>query len=245
MGLNDKAPVPIYYQIKEEILEKILSGELNPEDKIPSEEKIAQTYNISRMTARHAVTQLVNEGYLYRIHGKGTFVCRPRVEKSFSYLSSFARDMMKKGYRPSSLVLRNEVIQAEPEIAESLQLKPGEKVIVLIRVRLANGKPLAYQECFLPAQDYPGLEKFDFGGESSLYEVLAEEYDVEPFYADQRVDGRSVAGEIARALELEEGAAVLYSERITYREDNRPMELVHTWYRGDKYVFEVKLYKEM
>ncbi len=243
MAHPERPPVPIYYQIKQDILEKILSGELNPEDKIPSEEKLAQQYSISRMTARHAVTELVNDGHLYRVHGKGTFVSRPRVEKSFAYLTGFATDMVNKGYRPSSKVLHMARIRPDREVAGALHMKPREEVYEIVRIRMANEKPLAYQKTYLPVRLFPDLDRFDFA-QNSLYQTLADEYGTEPEYAQQRMDGRNVRGEIARSLGVKEGAAVLFAERVAFMDNGKPMEIVYSWYRGDKFVFEVTLYKE-
>lgn len=243
MPINHEAPVPIYYQIKQEILERIEDGRLQPGDRIESEERLAKRYDISRMTARHAVTHLVNDGYLYRVHGKGTFVCKPRVEKSVAVLTGFAEDMQRKGFRTRSSVLSLDRNVPDEDVRESLNLKPGEEVYRLVRVRYANDIPMSYQKSFLPVTMFPGLDEHDFEF-ASLYGVLAEQYDIEPVHATQRMEARTVQDPIASLLETDPGSAVFFVERISYGDGNRPMEVAFSWHRGDKYVFEMKLYSE-
>ena len=243
MTIDTSTPIPIYYQIKQEILKRINSGALNPGDRIESEEKLAKMYNISRMTARHAVTQLVNDGYLYRVHGKGTFVCQPRVEKSVATLNGFAEDMKKKGYETHSDVISMERVRPDEDIRETLNLGVNDDVYCLVRVRYANRVAMSYQESYLPAEMFPGLDAYDFRSQG-LYETIEEKYDIEPLHASQRMEARTISGRIASLLHVQDGSPIFFVERITYQENQKPMELAYSWHRGDKYAFEMKLYRE-
>lgn len=238
-----RTPVPIYSRIREEIRQQILRGDLRPGNRIPSEEKLASRYGISRMTARHAVTQLVQEGYLYRVHGKGTFVCKPKVGRSAGRLQGFADDMEKRGYTVRSEVQGFRRFVPGQEIREKLDLARGGEAYELIRVRYVSDVPTAYQMAYLPAGLFPGLDRFDFSQER-LYRVLETCYDTRPFQADQAMGARDARGEIARALEVPVGTALLFDERRTLREDGRVMDLSWSWHRCDQYVFEVRLYRD-
>ncbi len=243
MAIDTSTPIPIYYQIKQEILEWINSGELKPGDRIESEEKLAKRHEISRMTARHAVTQLVNDGYLYRVHGKGTFVCKPRVEKSVATLTGFADDMKKKGYTTHSDVISMTKVTPDEDIQEILDLNSDDKAYCLIRVRYANKVAMSYQESYLPADMFPELDGYDFINHG-LYETIGEKYKIEPMHAKQRMEARTTKGEIAKYLQVDDGSPIFFVERITYEENDKPMEVAYSWHRGDKYVFEMKLYRE-
>lgn len=243
MPIDTSTPIPIYYQIKQEILERINKGDLKPGDRIESEEKLAKQYEISRMTARHAVTQLVTDGQLYRVHGKGTFVCKPRVEKSVATLTSFADDMKKKGYETHSDVISMTEMTPDEDVQEILNLSEGDKVYCLVRVRYANKEAMSYQESFLPAKMFPKLDGCDFMNHG-LYETSSKKYGIDPIQAKQRMEARTTSGEIAKYLQLDEGSPVFFVERITYSENEKPMELAYSWHRGDKYIFEMKLYRE-
>ncbi len=243
MAIDTSIPIPIYYQIKQEILQDINAGYLQPGDRIESEEKLAKRYDISRMTARHAVTQLVNDGYLYRVHGKGTFVCTPRVEKSVATLTGFAEDMQRKGYQSKSKVISIEKLIPTEDIQETLNMKAKEQIYQMKRVRYANNTPISYQTTHLPAAMFPDLEQYDFT-HLGLYETMSEHYDVEPVYATQKIESKNSSLETAELLEVEEGVAMFFVERITYSDGNKPMEVTYSWHRGDKYVFEMKLYSE-
>lgn len=122
-----KSPLPRYYQLKEIMREKIRSGEWKPGDLIPSERELGEQYGISRMTARQAITELVNEGLFYREQGKGTFVSRRKITQQLIHLTGFTEDMKARGQQPGTRVLSAEMRPAEEAVAERLRIKPGSR----------------------------------------------------------------------------------------------------------------------
>src|SRR5215831_6295741 len=140
-----KSPLPRYYQLKEIMREKINTGEWKPGDLIPSERERGEQYGISRMTARQAITELVNEGLFYREQGKGTFVSRHKITQQLINLTGFTEDMKARGQRPGSRVISAQMLQADEVLAERLHLKPGQVVFRLQRLRLADHEPLAIE----------------------------------------------------------------------------------------------------
>jgi GntR family transcriptional regulator len=241
--INHDAPVPIYYQIKQDLQDKIINGFFKPNDRIPSEEALAKQYGISRMTARNAVTQLVNEGFLYRVHGKGTFVSKPRVEKSYAPLTGFVEDMRAKGFIPGSKVLSLNKIIPTSKVKKFLEIDGSKKVLEIIRMRYANAEPIVIQKAYIPVGAAPKLIEEDLEN-NSLYEILEQKYGLDLFKATQRMEAVSATKEQAVMLGLKRGNPLLYIERITCLEDGTPIEYVEMWYRGDRYAFEVDLFKE-
>jgi len=241
--INHDAPVPIYYQIKQDLQNKIINGIYKPNDRIPSEETLAKQYSISRMTARNAVTQLVNEGFLYRVHGKGTFVSKPKVEKSFAQLTGFVEDMRAKGFIPGSKVISFTEIIPNTRLKNLLEIESREKVFEIARIRMANAEPIVYQRAYIPCKIAPTLIQEDLEN-NSLYEILEQKYGLILFRANQRMEAVSATKEQADLLGLKRGKPLFHIERLSYLEDNTPVEYVEMWYRGDRYSFEVELFKK-
>src|SRR5260221_10459477 len=109
--LERSNPLPLYYQLKEVLRHQIQAGHLAPHTAIPSEPELVARYHVSRATVRQALTELVNEGLLYRQHGKGTYVCEPRVQQTLSELTSFTGEHQRLGKRPRGFLLISEVVQ--------------------------------------------------------------------------------------------------------------------------------------
>jgi len=138
-------PVPRYHQLKEILRKRIESGEFKPADQFPTEEQLCQEYGVSRGTVGRAIKILVDEGWLRREQGRGTFVTRPSLSPVFFRLANFTEDMRQRGLEPRTKLLSLEVISASEEIAARLQIPVGEKVIKISRLRLANDRPMAYE----------------------------------------------------------------------------------------------------
>src|SRR5436309_10426913 len=116
--LERSNPLPLYYQLKEVLKEQIHAGHLAPHTSIPSEPELVNSYHVSRATVRQALAELVHEGLLYRQHGKGTFVCEPRVQQTVSELSSFTEETQRRGKRPGGLLLVSELVRGCENVRE-------------------------------------------------------------------------------------------------------------------------------
>src|SRR5437899_12188895 len=129
-------PLPLYYQLKEVLKQQIRSGHLAPHTAIPSEPELVANYHVSRATVRQALTELVHEGLLYRQHGRGTFVCEPRIQqRSLSELTSFSEELRRRGKRPSGLLIVSELVRGSQSVREQLRLTDEEQVVRLERLR--------------------------------------------------------------------------------------------------------------
>ena len=235
MLLQHESSVPLYIQIKGLLQKQIESGEYAIGARLPSERELAQRYAVSRMTARQALRALAQEGLTYSRVGKGTFVSVPKINQELQALTSFSEDMRQRGIKPSSRVLSAEIRPAGTEVAARLHLLPGVETVVLKRVRLADNWPLALETTHIPHGLCPGLLKqHDFERES-LYEVLRREYGWTLVWADQIIETRLPEEHECRAIALDEKIPILKFTRVTFNEQNQPVEFVRSVYRGDQY----------
>ena len=237
------SPVPRYYQLKEIMREKMASGEWKPGDLIPSERELGEKYGISRMTARQAITDLVNEGLFYREQGKGTFVSQRKVTQQLMRLTGFTEDIRTRGQAPGTRVLSAAMRPADETTAERLRIKPQELVFCLQRLRLADGEPLAIE---LSQLHFSGCERLleEDLQENSLYRLLETQYGLPLMEAEQELEAGLAGNEESQLLKVPSGSAVLFIRRTTYTDRNQPIEYAKSVYRGNKYTFYTIMKRE-
>ena len=148
--LNKNTPIPLYYQLKQWVIEQIERGDLKPGDVIPSERELSERFEISRMTVRQALLELVIEGKLVREKGKGTYVASPKINQGLLKLTSFSEDMLSRGMKPGAQVVDVSVKPVFPSILQKLGMNPDDKLLVVTRLRMANDKPMALESTHLP-----------------------------------------------------------------------------------------------
>lgn len=229
---------PLYLQLKRWIENAIARGAIHPGDALPSERDLAAKVDVSRVTVRKAVQQLVRDGVLVQRHGSGTFVApQPhRFEQSLSQLTSFAEDMARRGLTVRSLWLDRGLYQPTSEETMALGLSPGEAVARVARLRISGDTPLAIERAALSATTLPDPEAVG----ASLYAHL-ERSGLRPVRAVQRIRAANLGQEDARLLETAEGAAALHIERMAYLASGRVVEFTRSVYRGDTYDFVAEL----
>jgi GntR family transcriptional regulator len=190
------------------------------------------------MTVRSEIDRLVTEGLVYRLHGRGSFVAERRVAQAM-LLSSFSEDMRARGMVPGSIVRSQEVIEAGPFLAGSLELAPGAPVSEIERVRTADGTPMALERAYLSAERFPGIAEADLK-QGSLFELLAGLYGVRLTGADQRVVAVAIEPGEASLLEVPEGAPGLRFHTLARAEGHTPAYFASSLYRGDRYEIELR-----
>lgn len=240
--IDKSSPLPIYYQLEEQIKKQIESGELQPGDMLPSEREYAELINVSRMTVRQAMNNLVDDGYLYRQKGRGTFVAEKKVEQELGSLTSFTEDMKARGLVPSSKLLSFEIIPATEKIANHLQIKEYAPVYEIKRIRFADQVPMALEIVYASANLIKGLteEKVNH----SLYQYIEEQLYLKIGHATQSVEA-SIASEIeGELLNIRKGSPILLLQRNTYLEDGTPLEFVKSSYRADRYTFTIHIKRQ-
>ena len=233
--IDKKSHVPIYVQIEEELKKKIFHGEYKEGEAIPSERYLTEMFDVSRMTVRQAITNLVTSGLLYREKGRGTFVSTPKFEQSLNSLTSFTEDMISRGLTPSSKIIKFEKQVPSVNIAEDLSLEVGEEVYFIMRIRNADEKPMAIERTYIPVKLFPNLQEEKLDG--SLYRLVEKNYGLKIGHAIQQMEASHVNTEDRKYLQLEENAVVLIMKRMSYLSNNQPFELVQSAYRADRYKF--------
>jgi GntR family transcriptional regulator len=237
------SPLPRYYQLKEIMRERIRLGEWKPGDLIPSERELGETYGISRMTARQAITDLVNEGLFYREQGKGTFVSQHKITQQLIQLTGFTEDIRARGQRPGTKVLSAEMFPADEATAERLRIGQGMLIFRLRRLRLADDEPLAIELSQISFKGCERLLEEDLEN-NSLYRVLESKYGISLMEADQELEAGLAGTEDAQILKISVGSPVLFTRRVTYTERNQPVEYAKAVYHGHKYTFYTHMKRE-
>ena len=240
MALNKPVPIPLYYQIKSRLLEAIESGMLKPGDRVPSERELSDRFTVSRMTARQALVELENQGYLNRIQGKGTYVSIPKFEQPLAVLTSFTEDMRRRGLEAGAEVLSFVEAPAGRKTAQALGIDETASIYRLERLRLAGGEPMALEVSHLVAERFPALMEQRFTDES-LYRVLIERYGLRFGRATQSLEAVPANAYEAEILRVREGVPLLLMERVSRDSQDRPTEFVRSLYRGDRYRFTTEL----
>jgi GntR family transcriptional regulator len=229
-------PRPKHAQLRDALAE-LAANELGPDAAIPSERELMATYDVSRATVRKAIDGLVAHGLLTRVHGRGTFVARPRLESRL-HLASFSQDMRRRGLTPSTRLLAVEVDRPPAEVAKALGMDADARAWRVARVRLADGQPIALENGWHPEALVPGLDRHDLGG--SLYGLLAEEYGLTIDTAEQTLWGETAEGAVARQLDAPEHTPLLVFRRVSSAAA-QPIEYVVSRYRGDRYQIHMSL----
>lgn len=237
------SPLPRYFQLKEIMRERIRSGEWKPGELIPSERELSEKYGISRMTARQAITELVNEGLFYREQGKGTFVSQRKITQQLIHLTGFTEDIRARGQRPGTKVLSATMHPADEETAEKLRINPGTPIFRLQRLRLADDEPLAIELSQISFKGCEGLLEEDLEN-NSLYRLLEAKYGLALMEADQELEAGLTGSEEAQLLKISVARPVLFTRRITYTDRNQPIEYAKAVYCGNKYTFYTHMKRE-
>lgn len=234
-------PLPLYYQLKEVLKQQIRSGHLAPHTAIPSEPELVANYHVSRATVRQALSELVHEGLLYRQHGKGTFVCEPRVQQTQSELTSLTEEIQRRGKRPGGLLLVSELIRGSEAVRKQLALIDTEQTIRLERLRTANDIPIAYEVDYLPypraASIYQRAKELSDG---SLYNLMNSE-GLNPYIVEQKIRVGTATVREAELLRIPPGEAGLHFTSTAFDLTGSPIEYSETFFPGTQYDFHVTL----
>jgi GntR family transcriptional regulator len=229
-------PRPKHAQLRDALAE-LAATELSPDAAMPSERELMATYGVSRDTVRKAIDALVADGLLTRVHGRGTFVARPRLESRL-HLASFSQDMRRRGLTPSTRLLGIELELPPAEVATALGLGVEQRAWRLDRIRLADGQPIALESGWYSQPLLPGLDRHDLGG--SLYELFAEVFGLTIDSAEQTLWGESADEVTAARLDAPARTALLVFRRVSSA-GGRPIEYVVSRYRGDRYQIHMSL----
>lgn len=228
---------PKYYRLKKHLLE--LTRTQPPGTPVAPERTLAGDFDISRTTVRQALQELVIEGRLERIQGRGTFVAKPKVAHSLR-LTSYSEDMRAQGLEPASRLLGIGYIPADAELAERLGIPRGNRVLRIERLRLADAVPMAIETSHLSAARFPSLRR-TLDRHTSLYAALREVYGVRLAEAEETIETALATPREASLLATDVGMPLLQLSRHSFEADGTPVEWVRSVYRGDRCKFVGRL----
>lgn len=227
---------PLYLQIAESLLEQIESGTLAPGQRLPAERELSKSLGVNRMTLRQALRQLQMRGLLIRRQGDGTYVAPPRIERQADQLVSFSLSMRRRGLSPGARTLVFERRPASANVARFLELLPGEPVYAFLRLRTLAEEAVMLEKFWMSVARFPDLEAYDLT-QRPLYEILKADYGCQVVRARQSLEPVVAAQYEADLLGIEAGLPLMLERRLSYDQDDRPIEYGEDLYRGDRFRF--------
>jgi GntR family transcriptional regulator len=211
-----------------ELIDQLQVGEA-----IPSERRLSSELGVSRLTLRAALDDLVRDGYLERRHGSGTFVSEPKIAQQLT-LTSFSEDMRRRGMVAGSRTIELRETHAGAAVGRALNISPDARVVLIRRLRLADGEPMALETLHVPASVVPGLTR-EALEDSSFYELLERHYGVVIATGQQSIEPTVTNEEESELLGVPLHSPAFLFERTSRTADGETVEFVRSLYRGDRY----------
>ena len=230
----------LYSRIEAVLASEIADGALKVGDQLPTEDGLIARFEVSRITVRRAIQNLVSRGLVEIRRGKGTFVASPKITQELTELSGFVEDMHAVGRKPTAQVIGKEVVTADATVASHLALTKGQRVVRIRRVRLADGVPLSFDETYLPLELGKKIVTNNLKVEP-IFSLLERKYDVPLIEAEYKLEAVAAEIEVAAALRVKQGSPIFRIERTSYSTGNRPVDYEKLYYRGDLVRFVTRL----
>ncbi len=237
-NLDRKSPIPLYAQLEAILREKIEGGVWKENQIIPSENDLSRTYGISRMTARSVINQLVQEGLLYRIQGKGTFVSSDRVLSQPFFTMGITDQLRAMGYQITTRLIDISVVEATPALMADFGCGPGATFYKLVRVR-EESLPVSLHTSYIPTELCPGLENNDFENEP-LRQIVYNKYGLQVHHSKDDVSAVQANAYESELLGIQPGHPLLLLEGRLYDANNRLLEYARVLFCSNK----IKLHYE-
>ena len=228
--LDKNSHEPLYRQLAKLLVSQIQAGDYETGNRLPSERELSESYKVSRITARQAIDLLFEDGLIFREQGRGTFVAEPRM-RHLQGLTSFSEDMQARGFTPYSRILTQEVLEADEELQGSLRLSARQRVLHLVRLRMADDRPIALQASYISLASCPGLENEDFK-DQSLFALLRSKYYLYPTWTEVDIQAVPASKEESLLLEIRPNDPLLVVRGKTFTDSFAPIETVRTTYIG-------------
>ena len=233
------SPQPLYEQIKDTLRGRILDGTYAPHSQMPSEHELCALFGVSRITVRQALGDLQKEGLLFKLHGKGTFVSKPKAFQNVTSLQGFGEAMSSMGYEIVNQLRSFRIVEASRHVAAKLNLPEGAPVAEIHRVRLLNREAVSLEITWLPEIFGKRLANADLATRD-IFLILENDCGVPLGHADVAIDAILADDEIAAALPVEEGSPVLRIERLTHDATGAPIDYEYLYFRGDAFQYRLR-----
>lgn len=235
--LNDQSPIPLYVQLKQNILDKMNKGELAHGSKLPSEFEISKEFEVSRNTVRTALLELADEGYLVRKQGKGTFVRHQKVAENISTNTSFTEVCIANGIEPGHRLITLSLQPSTEEDVEALRISEGDRVLYIERVLYGNNVPVVLDQTFLP-EKYSALMKEDLD-DVSLYSVITRLFSINMQRSRKTIELAYASAREADLLNIRKDSPVLLMTETVFDADGSPIHRSKQIILGDRFKYVV------
>ncbi|MCL4871182.1 MAG: GntR family transcriptional regulator [Anaerolineae bacterium] len=238
--LDRTSPVPLYFQLKQVLLGKIQQAEWQTGDLIPSEQELQEAYSLSRTTVRQTLADMVNEGWLHRERGRGTFVTRPKFAHDPVNRLSTTEFLLQQGITPGWRVLEKGWQLPLEDVAEKLKLSPDEELYRIHRLRLANDEPIGFHFAYVTPAIVPYINEAALTEGGSL-RYLRTAPQMHNCRVTRTLEASAAQETEHTLLHMPVGSPVLLIERLITAEDGTPLELMWASYRGDRFKYQFTL----
>ncbi|WGY67240.1 GntR family transcriptional regulator [Burkholderia cepacia] len=231
---------PLYVQIKDTLRARILDGTYAPHSRMPSEHELCAMFDVSRITVRQALGDLQKEGLLFKLHGKGTFVSKPKAFQNVTSLQGFAEAMSSMGYEIVNQLRSFRTVKADRHLATKLNVPEGAPLVEIHRVRLLNREPVSLEQTWVPEALGKRLAGADLATRD-IFLVLENDCGIPLGHADVSIDAILADDEIVDALRVEESSPVLRIERLTHDTSGAPIDYEYLYFRGDAFQYRLRI----
>lgn len=236
MEIKKNEVVPLHIQLTDKLIKKIEKMEFS--DKLPSERQLCENFNVSRTTVRQALNELKLNGYINKIQGKGNFVSIPNNDKqNLLEYYSFTKQTLARNMTPTVKILEFHKERANEILKEKMKLKDEEKVIKIIRLRLADNKPMIYETTFVPFSIFSKLKKKQLEN-MPLYDIFEKDYNMKVCKVVEQFSAVNIFQKEAEYLGIPDNSACLKIRRYSYNATNKMIELTYSYARPDQFIYK-------
>lgn len=236
--------VPLYEQVKNQLLEQIQQGKYVALSQLPSEYELSDLFKVSRITVRQALNKLVQEGMIFKVHGKGTFVSKPKAYQNISQLQGFAEAMASTGHQIINKVISVRFVDASLKVAAKLKLPVKSQVCEVKRVRLLNDEPVSFELTYITPDLGQQLldHQIDFTT-TDIFKFFEQNLNVGLAYADLTIDAITADEELAKLLAIKVNTPILRVERLTHDTDQRPIDYEYLYFSGEHFQYQLRIHR--
>ena len=243
MEIDPDNPVPMYSRLREIIRADIDGGRYGPLSKLPSESEFSALYFVSRTTVRQALAELQNERRIFKVHGKGAFVCQKRATQNITTLEGFGEAMSRAGHTTRNEVLSMSVLAASETVSGNLGLPMGQEVFELRRLRYMDDLPISLDVSYFPLEIGRRLQKIDLT-KRDVFLILEDDLSLQLGTARLGIEATVADPELSRLLGVGAHSPVLRIERVTHSADGIPIDFEYLFYRSDRFRYELSISRE-
>ena len=233
-------PSALYVKIRDHLRECIMDGRLKPHAQLPPESALIDQFGVSRITVRQALNDLQKEGLIFKLHGKGSFVSKPKTDQHLASLQGFAEAMSAAGHEIYNQVVDLRDIPASPTIAAKLNIAPKSPITEIKRVRFLNRSPISFEVTYVPSDIGARLAKTDLTTRD-IFLILENDFGIRLGNADLAIEAGLADARIAKHLRIGRHAPILLIERLTHTAECRPLDFEYLFYRGDSFRYRLNI----